>query len=130
VLSIYNLWQYDFQLKLKLKAGENWWSVNCLSDHMRMQYLSCLLIWNSSIIFKWLTYPFVWLVMIFTSPLFKSDDVCFGLLIIVITNDWFDWFLLLNPTFSNISAIPWRPVLVVEEAGVPGENHWPWPKNL
>jgi hypothetical protein len=28
-------------------------------------------------------------------------------------------------TFSNISAISWRPVLVVEEAGVPGENHRP-----
>jgi hypothetical protein len=28
-----------------------------------------------------------------------------------------------NATFCNISAISWRPVLVVEEAGVPGENH-------
>jgi hypothetical protein len=28
-----------------------------------------------------------------------------------------------NATFSNISAISWRPVLVVEEAGVSGENH-------
>jgi hypothetical protein len=28
-------------------------------------------------------------------------------------------------TFSNISAISWRPVLVVEVAGVPGENHRP-----
>jgi hypothetical protein len=28
-----------------------------------------------------------------------------------------------NATFSNISAISWRPILVVEEAGVPGENH-------
>jgi len=28
-----------------------------------------------------------------------------------------------NATFSNTSAISWRPVLVVEEAGVPGENH-------
>jgi hypothetical protein len=27
-----------------------------------------------------------------------------------------------NVTFNNISAITWRPVLVVEEAGVPGEN--------
>jgi len=25
-------------------------------------------------------------------------------------------------TFSNISAISWRPVLVVQEAEVPGEN--------
>jgi hypothetical protein len=35
---------------------------------------------------------------------------------------WFR-FLVFNATFSNISAISWRPVLVVEEAGVPGENH-------
>ena len=37
-----------------------------------------------------------------------------------------DWFLELSATFSNISAIPWRPALVVEEVGVPGENHRPW----
>jgi hypothetical protein len=34
-----------------------------------------------------------------------------------------DLFLVFNATFSNISAISWRTVLVVEEAGVPGENH-------
>ena len=34
-----------------------------------------------------------------------------------------------NATFSNISAISWRPVLVVEEAGIPGENHRPWESN-
>jgi hypothetical protein len=33
-----------------------------------------------------------------------------------------DGFLEFNATFGNISAISWRPVLVVEEAGVPGEN--------
>jgi len=32
-------------------------------------------------------------------------------------------------TFSNISAKSWRPVLVVEEDGVPGENHRPWASN-
>jgi hypothetical protein len=37
---------------------------------------------------------------------------------------------LINPkygitTFSNISAISWRPVLAEEEAGVPVENHQP-----
>jgi len=30
-----------------------------------------------------------------------------------------DLFIVFNATFSNISAISWRPVLVVEEAGVP-----------
>ena len=34
-------------------------------------------------------------------------------------------FWCFNATFSNISVISWRPVLVVEEAGVPGENHRP-----
>jgi hypothetical protein len=34
-----------------------------------------------------------------------------------------------NAYFSNISAISWRPVLVVEEAGVPGEKHRPWANN-
>ena len=28
-----------------------------------------------------------------------------------------------------LSAISWRPVLVVEETGVPGENHRPWVSN-
>jgi hypothetical protein len=38
-------------------------------------------------------------------------------------------FLVFNATFGNISAISWRPALVVEEAGVPGENHQPWASN-
>jgi hypothetical protein len=28
-----------------------------------------------------------------------------------------------NATFNNISVISWLPVLLVEETGVPGENH-------
>jgi hypothetical protein len=31
-------------------------------------------------------------------------------------------FWCFNATFSNILAISWQPVLVVEEPGVPGEN--------
>jgi hypothetical protein len=34
-----------------------------------------------------------------------------------------------NTTFNNISAISWRSVLLVEEAGVPGENHRPAAKS-
>ena len=44
-------------------------------------------------------------------------------------NIGFDLFLVLNATFSSISAMSCRPVLVVEEAGVPGENHRPWASN-
>ena len=43
--------------------------------------------------------------------------------------DWLIDLLRLNATFSNISAKSWRPVLVVEEAGVPGEKHRPWARN-
>jgi hypothetical protein len=33
------------------------------------------------------------------------------------------WFMVFNATFNNISAISWQSVLLVEETGVPGENH-------
>ena len=59
---------------------------------------------------------------VLTLPLFLRLFVC-------ILVDCFIWFLVFNATFSNISAISWRPVLMVEEAGVPGENHRPWTSN-
>jgi len=33
------------------------------------------------------------------------------------------WFMVFNATFNNISVISWWSVLLVEETGVPGENH-------
>ena len=33
--------------------------------------------------------------------------------------------MVLNATFNNISVISWRPVLLMEETGIPGENHRP-----
>jgi len=33
--------------------------------------------------------------------------------------------MVFNATFNNISVISWWSVLLVEETGVPGENHWP-----
>jgi len=33
--------------------------------------------------------------------------------------------MMFNATFNNISAILWRSVLLVEETGIPGENHRP-----
>jgi hypothetical protein len=33
--------------------------------------------------------------------------------------------MVLNATFINITVISWRSVLMVEETGVPGENHTP-----
>jgi len=34
-------------------------------------------------------------------------------------------FMVFNATFNNISVISWRSVLLVEETGIPGENHRP-----
>jgi len=33
--------------------------------------------------------------------------------------------MVLNETFNNISVISWRSVSLVEETGIPGENHRP-----
>ena len=35
------------------------------------------------------------------------------------------WFMVFNATFNNILAIFWWSLLLMEEAGVPGENHQP-----
>ena len=42
---------------------------------------------------------------------------------------YYIYFWCLTATFNNISAISWRPLSVVEEVGVPGENHRPWASN-
>jgi hypothetical protein len=42
---------------------------------------------------------------------------------------FFICLMVFNATFNNISAISWRSVLVVEEAGVPGEDYRPWENN-
>jgi len=33
--------------------------------------------------------------------------------------------MVFNATFNNISVISWRSVLLMEDTGVPGENHRP-----
>jgi hypothetical protein len=38
--------------------------------------------------------------------------------------------MVFNATFNNISAISWQSVLLVEETGVPGENHQPVANHL
>ena len=35
------------------------------------------------------------------------------------------FFMVFNTSFNNISVLSWRSVLLVEETGVPGENHTP-----
>ena len=38
---------------------------------------------------------------------------------------WFWWFMVFNATLNNIPVISWRSVLLVEDTGVPWENHRP-----
>ena len=49
--------------------------------------------------------------------------------LILLYNNHSKWIrvrvMVFNATFNNISVISWRSVLLVEETGVPGENHRP-----
>jgi hypothetical protein len=38
---------------------------------------------------------------------------------------WGEGVMVFNATLNNISVISWRSVLLVEETGVPRENHRP-----
>jgi len=42
-----------------------------------------------------------------------------------VTDCWLVGFMVFNAIFNNISVISWRSVSSMEEAGGPGENHWP-----
>jgi hypothetical protein len=37
----------------------------------------------------------------------------------------YEWVMVFNATFNNIAAVSWRSVLLVEETGVPEQNHRP-----
>jgi hypothetical protein len=52
---------------------------------------------------------------------FLSIFVYMKLLLIL----FWQWYILWNDILFNISVISWRSVLLVEETGGPGENHWP-----
>jgi hypothetical protein len=53
------------------------------------------------------------------TDIFTLEERCLYLWLV-----WFS-FMVLNATFSNISAMSWRSVLLVEETGGSGENHRP-----
>jgi hypothetical protein len=38
---------------------------------------------------------------------------------------YIDGFMVFNATFNNILVISWQSVLLVEETGIPGDNHRP-----
>ena len=38
-------------------------------------------------------------------------------------------FMVFNATFNNIWVLSWRSVLFIEETGVPGKNHRPFPNH-
>ena len=57
----------------------------------------------------------------------SKNGLTLGLhLVLLLFYKWLvGWFVVLNATFNNISDISWQSVLLVEETGVPGENHQP-----
>ena len=53
---------------------------------------------------------------------YQSTNISMSKITEIKTMVWFG-FMVFNTTFNNISVISWHPVLLVEETGVPGENH-------
>ena len=102
------------------------------SDDSNFTYIVDKSIWTLSIFHLYVSYsPTMYFDMHFQEKIYiyiyrklsVSEYFCIWQL------DFLLDLLCFNATFSNISAISWRPVLVVEEAGVPGENHRPWASN-
>jgi hypothetical protein len=90
------------------------------------------IIWFRSTAHKWRhNYKRRWyketLLMEVTSLIAKHNVLCIITYFIEITpnrNRWCYGFMVLSATFNSILVISWRSVLLVEETGIPGENHW------
>jgi hypothetical protein len=102
-LSVSFSWYFDEQLCLLKLIYWNWFKIVMLD-------------------FSIFSRSFGFILCLLLSKIFLKNHNLMGIWLI-------DWFLVFSATFSNISAISWRPVLVVEEAGVPRENHRPWASN-
>ena len=62
----------------------------------------------------------------YTLKLLKMDLVLHcGLLKVHVIIGLFGWYMVFNATFNNISVISWKSVLLVEEPGIPRDNHQP-----
>jgi hypothetical protein len=122
---------------IKWSHTENSWLIvnareNKIKElHFKTRYFILLLHVTADVVLStWnrcLPYVYVW-------RLWRSFIVLFSTLVQIVENmniktDWLIDFGVLNATFSNISAISWRPVLLVEEVGVSGENHRQWTSN-
>jgi hypothetical protein len=84
-------------------------------------FLHWVIIWVPSLFILHMTlFPCHWLDCIFIDIVFSACAYIQAPLI-----GWLVGFMVPNATFNNISVISWRSFLVVEETGVPGENHRP-----
>jgi hypothetical protein len=78
--------------------------------------VQCSFFWPLYCLFSVCLFGFFWaLYFLFSFFSVGRCIVCSGLSCLVV----------FNATFNNISVISWRSVLLVEETGVPGENHQP-----
>ena len=79
--------------------------------------------------------PFLCVIVLSVLLRFVAFDYLFGIYNILFTHTIKHTFsyaigvtdrvMVFNAIFNNLSVISWRSVLLVEETGVPGENHRP-----
>ena len=72
---------------------------------------------------------FDWQSLIFSLVIKRLYELRYSILWKQITIQLFSIYWFIFWCLTPLSAISWRTVLVVEEARVPGENHWPWASN-
>jgi hypothetical protein len=57
---------------------------------------------------------------------YTSYSCCYLPFTVITISNWgLVWFMVFNATLCNISVISCRSFLLVEETGIPGENHYP-----
>ena len=106
-------------LEIQLWRGEGWlFALFMCVELLTMHCLNFFIIWKEYIASTMGSFTCICVLSVMLNSFLCSFTSIFDLTLFVF-----------NATFSNISTILWQPVLVIEEAGVPGENHRPWAGN-
>ena len=124
------------------KMTSRWvWRIEGGDFTLKWLFVNVVLFVCVYVVFGWLCFVlFIWFLVFIKCLEGRVDSNCISILCNALCyhiemnrftkqNRLIDWFWVFNATFSNISPISWRPVLLVEEAGVHGENHRPWASN-
>jgi len=114
---------YDFRTRRQFHTHLRVWVLLIEDPIVTVKYRTALFLYLNlcpSVMLNSLSCPFVTISSLTNCISIIVNKCCLFVCLFVVCLFVVCCLMIFNATFNNISAISWRPVLVVEKAGVPG----------